>query len=260
MDSELITYERRGRIGYITLNRPDKLNAISDAMSEQLCAALYRLDDDPDAWVGIVSGNGRIFCSGADVQQRQLRSREELERLGGPAGRGTSVTVPLYRATNFKPVIAAVHGYALGLGLLLALVSDLLVASEGTKFQLTEVRRGLNGGFFRALLAQRGGGGFADDVAVSARFFSAEEAAAVRVVQHLAKAGEHLSVAEEAAHEILKNPPLAVRAIVRERRAGLEEIEARAYATRTPNLHLTEDFRESSLAFMEKRTPVFHGR
>ncbi len=260
MNAETVTYEQRDNIGYITLNRPEKLNAISDDMSERLCAALYRLDDDQNARVGIISGNGRVFCSGADVQQRQLRTREELERLGGPAGRGGSIAVPMYRSTNSKPIIAAVHGYALGLGLLIALMSDLTVASEGTKFQITEVKRGVSGGLFWALLMQRACGGFADDVAITGRFWLAEEAAEMRVVQYLAKSGEHVKVARDVANEILKNPPLAVRAIVRERRAKLEEIEARAYATRAPNLHLTEDFRESALAFMEKRTPVFKGR
>jgi enoyl-CoA hydratase/carnithine racemase len=257
---QMVKYEQRDGIGYITLDRPEKMNAISDAMSEELREAFYRLDDDRDALVGIISGNGRAFCTGADVQQRQLGAREEMERIGGPGGRSISAALPLYRSTNFKPIIASVHGYVMGLGLLLAFVSDVLVASEGTRFQITEVRRGLNGGFFWGLLSQRGWASFADDVAITGRFWFAEEAAAKGVVQYLAKPGEHLKIAEDVAVEIKKNPPLAVRAIVRQRRANLEALDAQAYGARSPNLHLTEDFRESALAFVEKRTPVFRGQ
>lgn len=257
---ETVTYERREGIGFITLNRPDKLNAITDQMSDEVREALYLLDDDADAVVGIVSGNGRSFCSGADVQQRQMKTPEEMARIGGPGGREVSIVAPMYRSTNFKPVVAAVHGHCFGLGLLVALVSDVVVAAEGTKLQITEVRRGLNGGHFWALLAERGWSSFADDVAITARIFLAEEAHSKGVIQHLAKPGEHLAVAEEIAREIQKNPPLAVRALVRERRARLEAIDAREYAMRAHNLHLTDDFRESAQAFVEKRPPVFRGR
>jgi enoyl-CoA hydratase/carnithine racemase len=166
----------------------------------------------------------------------------------------------MYRCTNFKPIVAAVHGYVLGFGLLFAFLSDVLVASEGARFQITEVRRGLNGGHFWALLAHRGLASFADDIAITGRFFLAEEGAAKGVIQYLAKADEHMKVAEEVAREIMKNPPLAVRALVRERRAKLEAIDVQAFATRSPNLHLTDDFRESALAFVEKRAPVFRGQ
>ena len=256
----LVEYERRGSIAYITLNRPEKLNAISDALSMELRDALFRLDDDQEAMVGIVSGKGRAFCSGADVQQRQLRARDELERLGSPIGRGASISEPVFRSTNSKPLIAAVHGYVLGGGLRIALLSDLLVASEGTQFQITEVRRGVSGSHFWAFIAQRASGGFADDIAITGRFWSAEEGVAKGVVHRLAKQGEHVRVAEDLAAEMLKNPPLAVRAAVKDRRAVLEKLDVQSHTTRPHHLHLTEDFREAALAFVEKRAPVFRGR
>src|SRR5207244_7747630 len=104
--------------------------------------ALCEFDADPELKVAIVSGAGRAFCSGADVRQRQLRTREELKRLGGPAGRRSREN-GLGDAVNWKPVIAAVHGYALGLGYSLSQSCDLVVAAEGTKFQTREVQRGL---------------------------------------------------------------------------------------------------------------------
>jgi len=87
----LVEYQREGRIGYITLNRPEKLNAVSDDMSLALCDALYAFYDDEAAMIAILSGNGRAFCSGADVQQRQLRPKEELKKLGGPSARESEV-------------------------------------------------------------------------------------------------------------------------------------------------------------------------
>ena len=127
---ETVLYDKKGPICYITLNRPEKLNAATDQLVEDVNDALFEFDADPDLHVAILSGAGRAFCSGADVQQRQLRTREEMRRLGGPAGR-RSRDNDLGEAVNWKPVIAAVHGYALGLGYSLSQSCDLVVAAEG---------------------------------------------------------------------------------------------------------------------------------
>ena len=82
----LVNYERDGQVVTITLNRPEKLNAFSDELVGVLSDALYRFDTDDEAQIAILCGNGRAFSSGADVQQRQLRSREEFLKLGGPQG------------------------------------------------------------------------------------------------------------------------------------------------------------------------------
>src|SRR6202790_157577 len=125
-----VEYSCAERIATITLNRPDKLNAVSDEVVRQLDEALHRFDLDPEAEVAILNGRGRAFSSGADVRQRQLRSREEFQNLGGPQGRGANSADLLTRAVNWKPVIAAVHGYVLGLALGLTLECDLIVRSE----------------------------------------------------------------------------------------------------------------------------------
>ncbi|MBI3068806.1 MAG: enoyl-CoA hydratase/isomerase family protein [Betaproteobacteria bacterium] len=207
----MVEYREQGGIAYITLNRPEKLNALSDDMYVALCNALYQLNDDENARVGIVSGNGRAFCSGADVKQRQLRPREELGRFGGPASRQGNIREPIFRSSHAKPLIAAVHGYAYGAGLKIALYCDLIVASKGTKFQITEVPRGIDGTPFWMLLTQRGAGAFASEVALTGRVWLAEEGAANGVVNRLAQPGEHVQVAESLAGEILKNPPLGRR-------------------------------------------------
>src|SRR5215475_3659720 len=134
----LVNYERDGQVVTLTLNRPEKLNAFSDELVGVLGDALHRFDTDDEAHIAIICGKGRAFSSGADVQQRQLRSREEFARHGGAQAQDASSHDLFSRAVNWKPVMAAVHGYVLGLSLGLALECELIVAEEGTKFQVTE--------------------------------------------------------------------------------------------------------------------------
>ena len=112
----LVNYEQDGEIVTLTLNRPEKLNAFSDELVGALSDALHRFDGDETAQIAILCGAGRAFSSGADVQQRQLRSREEFLKLGGPQGRGTHSADLLTKSVNWKPVIAAAHGYVLEIG------------------------------------------------------------------------------------------------------------------------------------------------
>jgi len=257
-----VDYSCADRIATITLNRPDKLNAVSDEVVLQLAEALRRFDLDPEAEVAILSGNGRAFCSGADVRQRQLRSRDEFEKLGGPQGWGANSADLFARAVNWKPVIAAVHGYVLGLGLGLMLESDLIVAAAGTRLQLTETSRGLGASRYWALFHFRGAGAFGDEIALTGRFFTAEEAAAAGVVNRLAPEGQHLEVAKELAAQVAKNPPLSVRTTVRTRRWYLQRLIREAQFIAEPfRLYLTEDFQEAARAFTEKRPAgPFKGR
>ncbi|MBI2886243.1 MAG: enoyl-CoA hydratase/isomerase family protein [Chloroflexi bacterium] len=256
---ETILYERKGRVTYITLNRPQILNAVNDQLQHEVNDAFFEFDADPEAYVAILSGAGRAFSSGADVKQRQLRPREELIRLGGPAGRGGGEG--LGSTVNWKPVIAAVHGYALGAGYAMMQGCDLIVAAEGTRFQIREVQRGLGGAGHWVSTWFWTGDRFANEVAISGRMFTAEEGLQHGFVNRVVPAGQHLAVAEELAEEILKNPPLSVRASVRMTRWYVREMSRYASLySQGLKLHLTEDFHESAMAFIEKRTAVFHGR
>ena len=139
---ETMTYHREGRIGYITLNRPQALNAVNDQFELDIGEALLEFDMDEEAWVGIIHGEGRAFCAGADIKQRFV---EMTPRQSALRSRGTSAEGYLARTINWKPVIAAVHGYCLGAGLSLAGECDMIVASEEAQFGITETRRGLPG-------------------------------------------------------------------------------------------------------------------
>jgi enoyl-CoA hydratase/carnithine racemase len=260
LNASLVTYEQRGGIGYVTLNRPEVLNALNDDLIKQLREALFELDDDDDAQVGIISGSGRAFCAGADIKQRQMRPVEELARLGSPQGRGAHIEDLLQRFANWKPIIAAVHGYVVGAGYHIAIMCEMIVADPETKFQIPEIPRGLWVANFWKLLSHRTGGGFATDVCLTGRFFTADEGYRHGAVDRLAPSGTHIEAAEELARTLMANPPLAVREAVQIRRLAMEELELWSRVARRRDLHLTEDFRESAAAFAEKRKPEFHGR
>lgn len=202
---ETILYEKKGKIVYVTLNRPQILNALNDTMAKELNDAWFEFDADPEAQVAILSGSGRAFCSGADVKQRQLRSREELIRLGGPAGRGTSGG-GLGQTVNWKPVIGAVHGYAYGAGYHMAMGCDLLVVAAGTQLQFTELRRGISGASGWVMTWFMTGDRFANEVAITGRAVSAEEAHEHGMVNRVVPPDQIMSTAEELAEEIMKEP------------------------------------------------------
>src|SRR5436853_6240780 len=259
MDTEpqnFVEYACADRIATITLDRADEVTAVSDEVVRRLAEAFRRFDLDPEAEVAILNGNGRAFCSGADVRQRQLRSRDEFEKLGGPQGWGTNSADLLTRSVNWKPVIASVHGYVLGLALGLTLECDLIVAAEGTRFQLTETSRGLGASRYWALFQYRSAGAFGDPAAMTGRFFTAEEAFAAGLINRLAPEGKHLDVARELALQVAKNPPLSVPPTVPTRRWYMQRLVREAQFIAEPfRLYLTEDFQEAARAFVEKRPP-----
>ena len=258
----LVEYASEDHVVTLTLNRPEKLNAFNDELVVALTDALRRFDADPDAYVAILCGSGRAFSSGADVQQRQLRSREEFQRLGGPQGFGAHSADLLTKSVNWKPVIAAPHGYVLGLAVGIVLESDLIVAEAGTKFQITETPRGLGAARYWGLMHFRGAGAFGTEVALTGRFFTAEEAQAAGLINRVAPAGAHMDVARELARAVCQNPPLSVRATVRSRRWYMDQLGREIMMQSAPlKLYLSEDFQEAARAFAEKRKPgPFKGR
>jgi len=253
---DLVEYACHDHVATITLNRPEKLNAFNDELVIALGDAFRRLDTDEEAWVGVVHGKGRAFSTGADVKQRQLRSREEFIRLGGPQGRGANSADLYTQAVNWKPIVAAAHGYVMGLAVGVFFEADLTVAEAGTRFQITETARGLSGARYWGLLQQRGAAALANDVALTGRFFSAEECDAAGLLNRLAAPGQALATAQALASEVCRAPPLSVRSVVRTRRWYMDRLSRDILMQIAPlKLYLSEDFQESARAFVEKRQP-----
>lgn len=248
-----VSYESKDGIGFITLNRPEKLNALNDDMARGVQQAVYDFDDDDTAAVGVLSGAGRAFCSGADVLEKQLRPRAELVRFGGPTARGAHIQNALLNVTNWKPMIAAVHGYVLGSGLRLAMECELIVAAESTRFQITETSRGLDAGAYWMLLAMRTTWAFASDVSLTGRFWSASEALAGQLVNRVVPDADYLDEAVAIARQIAAHPAKSIRSVVRNRRAELAIREQQVKWARDPTVHLSEEFHASALAFAQRR-------
>jgi enoyl-CoA hydratase/carnithine racemase len=217
-----VGYEIREDIAYISFNRPEKHNALRDEDIEALANAIRRLDHDEDAQVGIVYGHGRSFSSGGDVDARLQASMAE----GNTSARTTEGDA-FYDCENWKPVIAAVHGYCLGHALGTALHCDLVVASRNARFQVTEITIGLP---TPALLPRLGNAAFANDVCMTGRMFSAEEAWHGGMLTRLVEDGGHVDAAAELARSVLQNPQSAVREQVRVRRTVVNETVMRYQA------------------------------
>jgi enoyl-CoA hydratase/carnithine racemase len=253
---DVVRYSVADRIALIEINRPDKRNAINRAVIDALTAAMAGLDDDAGADVAVLCGAGAAFSSGADVLESQMASRAELEASRDPMGLGHPFAELLHRCRNWKPVIAGVHGYALGMALGLVLDCDLSVAERDTFLQVTETPRGLGGYRHWALMKARGAGMFADEVCLTGRRFGAEEAYALGLITRLAEPGAARTMSLELAREIAQNPPLGVRETVRVRRWHTSRMTREvAFQTQSARLHLTEDFAEAVRAFAEKRPP-----
>ncbi len=215
----MIDYEVIDGIAYIRLNRPEKLNAFTNSGLVEYVAALDRLDRDDDAQVGIVTGAGRAFSSGSDIDERLLAIADE----GVDSRTLPSETQAVLRCENYKPLIAAVHGYAIGHALGTALLCELVVAAQDARFQVTETSYGVPTATFWAHIATATGAAFANDVVLTGRFFTAEEAFLAGLITKVAATGRHLDEATALARQIMAHPQAALRETVRYRRSVLAE-------------------------------------
>jgi enoyl-CoA hydratase/carnithine racemase len=258
MEYETMVYQRQGKVGYIMFNRPQALNAINDQFEQDLHEALLEFDIDDEAWVAIVHGAGRCFCAGADIKQRLVNMTPQQRAR---RARGGSPESYLGRSINWKPVIAAVHGYALGGGTAIAAECDMIVASEEAQFGITETKRGLAGGRVWAKLNAFMPSKVVSEMVITGEPVGAPELYRLGLINRLVPTGQHLEAAAELAAKVLKAPPLSARAGVRLSRRQWVQPSADADMYLQPlKLHLSEDFQESSRSFVEKRPPVYRAK
>lgn len=264
MSYQCLLYTVENRIATMTLNRPDRLNALGDTLREDLLDALGKAGADPDVAVIVITGAGRGFCSGGDVKSMSERNE---------AGQ----TAPIYEKFQPirdkcvlalrncpKPIIAAVNGAAAGAGMNLALACDMRIASTAAKFSQAFVKRGLAPDWAGSwLLPRLVGTAKACELIFTGEAIDANEALRLGIVNAVAAPEALMTEAYKLARKVADNAPIAVqlskRAIYHNEdvdlRAGLE------FETFAQNLcKETEDYKEGVKAFMEKRAPEFRGR
>ncbi len=267
MPTDEVLYEVTDHVATITLHRPERLNAATFEMGEQLQAAFARVDADADVRAVVVTGSGRAFCAGDDVEKAwgDDRMAATLQWLGDVRP-GMTPEASMFLECR-KPTIAAVNGAAIGIGMDFALLCDLRLASEHAKFSQMFVRMGLMAdvtGYWR--LPQLVGVAKAAELLFTGDTIDAAEAARIGLVSRVVPAADLLAEAHQLAARIAANPPQAVRYI----KEGLRRAVGRAYtelpevssfvANGLAHLFTTEDHHEAVQAFMTKRPAVFTGR
>jgi enoyl-CoA hydratase len=247
--------ERRGGALVVTLNRPEARNAVNEALADGLAAAMDTLDASDGLAVGVLTGAGKGFCAGMDLKAFLSGERSEA----GDRGFAGIVQRP-----SGKPLIAAVEGFAVAGGLEIALACDVIVAGEGARFGLPEVKRALvaTGGGLRRL-PRRVSSGRALALALTGALIDTDEAHAIGLVDLIAPAGKALDEALALAESIAENGPLALRAtkdiLTRQHDWSEAEFWERQEALAAVAME-SEDAREGSRAFTEKRPPRWQGR
>ncbi|MDA0262712.1 MAG: enoyl-CoA hydratase/isomerase family protein [Chloroflexi bacterium] len=268
-DFQHIGLDRRDRVAVITLQRPDRLNALNRQMAQELHDALDLLAGEfPETRAVVITGAGRGFCSGADVGDIAKRLDDQLDGNLGPdasAGQGPSITMRLapHLRQIPQPVIAAVNGVAAGAGLGIALCSDIRIASDAARFTSIFVKRSLvpDAGVSQ-LLGALAGPGIAAEMAFTGRVYDAQWALDKGLVNRVVPAGDLMAEAEAMAQEIAANPPLAVKATKELLNAHYADLEQVIESEHRANVAIrgTADQKEAVDAFLEKREPRFTGR
>ncbi len=260
-----LLYEAADGIATITLNRPQRLNAISLPMLASLSSALRDADLDRQVRVIVLTGAGRGFCAGLDVKDVAAGTGIGADGVGLATARfDLAGSPPVVLHTTDKPVVCALNGGAAGYGMDLALGCDIRLASSEAKLAAVFAKRAIlpeSGGSW--LLPRLIGWAKATEVAFRGMTLSAQEALELGLVNHVVEADQLMPFTREIAAEIAANAPLAVQATKRMMRLGLEEtFEANVHHVFLQLLPLfqTEDFREGMLSFLEKRPPRFTGK
>ncbi len=254
MTEREVIYEIEDGIAYITMNRPEKLNAINPEMRQMLWDAFQDVSDNPEVRCAIVTGKGRAFSTGHDlVAMAEARANE------GPS------TGDLYvvQSNIWKPIISAINGICLAQGCGIALGSDIRIASAEAQFGWPQAKRGISSVSGPALLSQVVPRNIAFEFLFTGDFVDAQKALDLRLVNYVVPPEEVMPRAQEMARKITANAPLALAAIKEASLKGAEMglVERVDFAQKKRDEVLaSEDAQEGVAAFAEKRAPVWRGR
>jgi enoyl-CoA hydratase len=257
MSYEMILTERHNRVGLITLNRPQALNALNNQLMGEVMDALDAFDRDDDIGAMLITGNEKAFAAGADIKEMADKSIIEMMDRDHVAVFGRIRTIQ-------KPVIAAVSGWALGGGCEVALSCDMIVASESAKFGQPEITIGVipgAGGTQR--LTRAVGKAIAMEMILNNRTLTAQEAYQFGLVNRVVAVEGYLNEALKLAEEIASRAPLAVRAAKKMINQSYELSLSEGLAEEKQvfyNLFASEDQKEGMKAFIEKRQPEWKGK
>jgi enoyl-CoA hydratase/carnithine racemase len=253
-----VKYEKEGEIAFVTLNRPEKLNAIDLKTTEELIKIWIDFKDDDQLWVAVLNGEGKSFCAGADVGKMDLGGTWNIKKslIFGDKKMGPSN----YRV--WKPIIAAVHGHVLGAGFYLALECDLIIAAENSEFGLPEPRVGIPT-LFTPYLHNYLPPCFAMELLLTGDRINAKRAYEMGLVNRVVSRDLLLDSARSMAEKICQNGPLSLRAIkeVFQRSREMDSTSRFALLEQifTP-VENSEDAAEGKKAFQEKRRPQWKCR
>lgn len=260
MNFENILVEEKDGIGYVTINRPKKLNALNKAIITELSEAFETLQEDKAVKVIILTGSGdKAFVAGADISEFAHFSVDE----GGSLARKGQEILFNYIENLSKPVIAAINGFALGGGLELAMSCHFRIASNNSKMGLPEVSLGVIPGYGGTQrLPQLVGKGKAMELIMTANMISAADAKSCGLVNHVTTLEELMPLAEKLAGKIMRNSSVAISAAIVAVNASFVD-GINGFDTEIEQFGScfgTQDFKEGTTAFLEKRKPKFPGK
>ncbi|MGE0748609.1 MAG: enoyl-CoA hydratase/isomerase family protein [Rhodospirillales bacterium] len=261
---ECIIAAKVGNALEITLNRPDRMNAINEQMAGEIIDALLSGELDPDGQAVVLQGNERAFCAGADLSGFSDRPEDRYDNYRARFNVRKNRQLFKFISSYTKPVISAVEGYCLGGGLELAMFGDIIVASETAQFGLPEARHSLiPGAGGTQNLPRLIGKALAKELMWTTRRISAQEAKEFRMVNHVVPKGGAAGKAREIVAAMSKNGPLAIMMIKQAIDRGVDMTLAQGFLQEADLAYLltfTEDRAEGLRAFAEKREPKFKGQ
>jgi enoyl-CoA hydratase len=262
-DAVSIDYARDAHIVTITINRPEIRNSLDMEHFRDLAHAWAAFRDDPDAWVAVITGVGRDFCTGADLKKFIPELTGELPQPDG-WDKTDAIHAVLHRFPVYKPIVAAVNGTCVAGGLEMLGATDIRVAVPDARFGLLEPKRGLfAGGGSTVRLPRQMPYAFAMELLVTADMVDADRALAMGLINKVVSADQLMDTAYDYAERIAANAPLAVSATKQSAVEGLALDLESAYDNETRHsdrVFATEDAKEGPRAFAEKRRPRWQAR
>ena len=263
-EANLVLSERQGSALVVTLNRPDKLNAINEALAAEMIAVLETAEADREILAVILQGNEKAFCAGADLGGMSPAPEHRFDNYRARYNLMNMRKMMRMLHNYTKPVISAVEGFCLGGGLEMAMFGDIIVAGEGAQFALPEAKHSLiPGAGGTQNRPRRVGAAMAKELMWTARRISAAEAKDIRLVNHVVPKGGALDKAKAIVAEMENSGPLAIMMIKQAVNRGAETPVALGFyqeADLAFMLAFSEDRQEGLKAFAEKRKPKFKGQ